>query len=71
MAETKSTKMKFFGKCKNTLDEKISLKVSDLQVNPACMADVLTFGPDLNDRCASRSCNGNAAAPGLTISIAV
>jgi hypothetical protein len=45
--ETKSTKMMFFGNRKNILDEQISLKVSELLVNPACMAGVLTSRPNL------------------------
>ena len=50
-AETNSTKMTFFGKRKNILDEKISLKVSDLLVNPACMAGVRTSRPNFRARC--------------------
>ena len=50
-AETKSTKMTFFGIRKNILDEKSSLNVSDLLVNPACMAGVLTSRPNFNARC--------------------
>ena len=51
LAEIKSTKMTFFGKRKNILDEKIPLKVSGLVVNPACMAGVLTSPPNFNARC--------------------
>ncbi|HVN78208.1 MAG TPA: hypothetical protein VMW38_04365, partial [Terriglobia bacterium] len=47
-AKTKSMKMTFFGNRKNILDEKIALNVSDLLVNPACMAGVLTSRPNFN-----------------------
>jgi len=50
-AETISTKMTLFGHCKKVLDEKISLKLSDLLVNPACMAGVLTSRPNFTAKC--------------------
>jgi hypothetical protein len=48
--ETKSTKITFFGNGKNSLDKKISLKVSDVWVNPACMAGVRTSRPNFKAR---------------------
>jgi hypothetical protein len=50
-AGTKSTKIIFFGNGKNSLDKKISLKVSDLLVNPACMAGVRTSRPNFKAQC--------------------
>jgi hypothetical protein len=43
--ESKSTKRTFSHATKSDLNEKISLKVSELLVNPACMAGVLTCVP--------------------------
>jgi hypothetical protein len=48
--ETKSPKRTFFGNRKNILHEKISLNVSDLLVNPACMAGVLVSRPNFKAR---------------------
>jgi hypothetical protein len=42
--------MTFFGNGKNSLDKKISLQVSDLWVNPACMAGVLVSRPNFKAR---------------------
>jgi hypothetical protein len=47
---TKSTKIIFFGNGKNSLDKKISLKVSDLLLNPACIAGVRTSRPNFKAR---------------------
>jgi hypothetical protein len=49
-AESKSTNRIFFDPRKSSLDEKISLKVSVLLVNPACQAGVLTSRPNFNAR---------------------
>jgi hypothetical protein len=50
-AETKSRKMAFFSDRKKILNEKISLQVSGLSVNPACRAGVLTSRPNFGARC--------------------
>jgi hypothetical protein len=39
-----------FDQTRRSLDEKISLKVSALLVNPACRAGVLTSFPNFNAR---------------------
>jgi hypothetical protein len=40
--------MTFLDTTKSSLDEKISLRVSALSVNPACEAGVLTSCPNFN-----------------------
>jgi hypothetical protein len=40
----------FFGNRKNILEEKISLKVSNHSVNPACMAGIQTQRPNFKVR---------------------
>ena len=47
-AEIKRTKLTFFDNRKSILDKKIALNVSDLLVNPACMAGVLTSHPNFS-----------------------
>ena len=46
-AESKNPKKTFLD-TKSSLDEKISLKVSERSVNPACQAGVLTSCPNFN-----------------------
>ena len=50
-AEIYSTKRTFLGNRKKILEEKISLNVSDLWVNPACMAGVRTSRPNFKAQC--------------------
>jgi hypothetical protein len=49
-AEINCTKMTFLGNGKNSFDKKISLKVSDLWVNPACLVGVLVSRPNFKAR---------------------
>jgi hypothetical protein len=47
-AESKNTNVTFRGAQKCIAEEKISLNVSRLLVNPACMAGVLKSRPNFN-----------------------
>jgi hypothetical protein len=49
--ELKSANRTFSDGTKSNLNEKISLKVSGLVLNPACMAGVLTSRPNFKARC--------------------
>jgi hypothetical protein len=49
-AESKNTNVTFRSAQKCIVEEKISLNVNRLVVNPACMAGVLTSRPNFNTR---------------------